>query len=103
MKRTMAIILCCIMFAMSPFSVQASDTADTLSGIETIYGSPSDVAISFLNDCATEMFMYESEELSNRTVLALSSNDLVTANEKFVSAFANKPASFDYWLSLIHI
>ena len=97
MKRTMAIILCFIMFAMSPFSVQASDTADTLSGIETIYGSPSDVAISFLNDCATEMFMYESEELSNRTVLALSSNDLVTANEKFVSAFANKPASFDYW------
>lgn len=97
MKRIAAAIICIVLFVMAPCAALASDTPNTLSENEAMYDSPRDVAISFLNDCAYEMFMYESKGLSNKTVLMLSNNDLVTANARFLSEFANRPASFDYW------
>lgn len=84
MKRIAAAIICIVLFVMAPCAALASDTPNTLSENEAMYDSPRDVAISFLNDCAYEMFMYESKGLSNKTVLMLSNNDLVTANARFL-------------------
>ena len=69
MKRIAAAIICIVLFVMAPCAALASDTPNTLSENEAMYDSPRDVAISFLNDCAYEMFMYESKGLSNKTVL----------------------------------
>ena len=71
MKRIAAAIICIVLFVMAPCAALASDTPNTLSENEAMYDSPRDVAISFLNDCAYEMFMYESKGLSNKTVLML--------------------------------